>query len=48
VNKAKNLLAEHEGLSESLAFRKIQKLSMDKNKKMKDVANAIILVYGGR
>lgn len=48
VNKAKNLLAEHEGLTESQAFRKIQKMSMDNNKKMKDVANAIILVYGDR
>ncbi len=48
VNRAKSLLAEHEGLTESQAFRKIQKMSMDRNKKMKDVANAVILVYGDR
>jgi AmiR/NasT family two-component response regulator len=48
VNKAKTLLAEHESLTESQAFRKIQKMSMDRNAKMKDVANAVILVYGDR
>ena len=48
VNKAKTLLAEHEGLTENQAFRKIQKMSMDRNKKMKDVANAVILVYSDR
>jgi len=33
VNEAKSLLAEHEGLTESQAFRKIQKMSMDKNRR---------------
>jgi AmiR/NasT family two-component response regulator len=46
INKAKGLLMEHENLSEQEAFRKIQKMSMDKNKRMKEVAEAIILVYG--
>jgi len=45
INKAKGLLMEHEKLSEQEAFRKIQKLSMDRNKKMKEVAEAVILVY---
>lgn len=42
VNRAKALLAEHEGLTESEAFRRIQKISMDKNRKMADVAEAVI------
>ena len=33
----------HEKLSEQEAFRKIQKLSMDKRKKMAEIAEAIIL-----
>jgi len=47
VNRAKLLLAEREDLSEAEAFRRIQKVSMDKNKKMKEVAEAIILLYSG-
>lgn len=42
VNRAKALLAEREGVTEGEAFRRIQKLSMDKNRKMVDVAEAII------
>lgn len=45
INKAKGLLMEHEKLSEQEAFRKMQKLSMDRNKKMREVAEAVILVY---
>jgi AmiR/NasT family two-component response regulator len=48
VNRAKALLIEREGLAEAEAFRRIQKMSMDRNKKMKEVAEAIILVYGER
>ncbi len=48
VNRAKLLLAERENLSEAEAFRRIQKVSMDKNKKMKEVAEAVILLYSGR
>lgn len=43
VEKAKGILMETYGLSESAAFRKIQKLSMDKRKPLKEVADAIIL-----
>ena len=46
ISKAKGLLMEHEKLSEQEAFRKIQKVSMDRNKKMREVAEAVILVYG--
>jgi response regulator NasT len=45
INKAKGLLMEHEKLPEQEAFRKIQKISMDRNKKMKEVAEAVILIY---
>jgi response regulator NasT len=43
VEKAKGILMESYGLTESAAFRKIQKLSMDRRKPIKDVADAIIL-----
>lgn len=43
VEKAKGILMESYGLSEAAAFRKIQKLSMDRRKPIKDVADAIIL-----
>lgn len=46
VNRAKALLAECEGLSEHEAFRRIQKISMDKNKRMVEVAEAIITLFG--
>lgn len=45
VNRAKALLAEREGLSENDAFRRIQKISMDKNKRMVEVAEAIITLF---
>lgn len=45
MSRAKGLLAEREGLTEREAFRRIQKMSMDHNKKMKDVAEAVILLY---
>lgn len=45
VNRAKALLAEREGLSEHEAFRRIQKISMDKNKRMVEVAEAIIALF---
>jgi len=45
VNRAKGILMEHEKLSEQEAFRKIQKLSMDRNKKMKEIAEAVISAY---
>ena len=43
VEKAKGILMEQSGLSEAQAFRKIQKLSMDRRKAIKDIAEAIIL-----
>ena len=43
VERAKGLLMEREGLSESEAFRRIQKASMDRRKSMAEVAEAILL-----
>ena len=43
VDRAKGLLMDQQGLSEAEAFRKIQKMSMNTRKPMKDIAEAIIL-----
>lgn len=43
VEKAKGILMENYGLTEAAAFRKIQKLSMDRRKPLKEIADAIIL-----
>lgn len=44
VEKAKGLLMTNEDLSEAEAYRRIQKMSMKKNKPMKEVAEAIVLM----
>lgn len=46
VERAKGLLMESQHLSEAQAHQRIQKISMDKNKPMKEVAQAIILMLG--
>ncbi len=43
VDRAKGVLMDTQGLSEAEAFRKIQKMSMNTRKPMKEVAEAIIL-----
>ena len=43
VERAKGILMEKHGMTEHDAFRKIQKMSMNTRKPMKDVAEAIIL-----
>jgi response regulator NasT len=43
VERAKGVLMDLHGLKEADAFRRIQKLSMDSRKSMKDVAEAILL-----
>lgn len=45
VDRAKGILMDTQGLTEAEAFRKIQKMSMDKRRPMKDVAEAIILAH---
>jgi two-component system, response regulator PdtaR len=46
VDRAKGLLMESEHLTEAQAYRKIQKISMDKNKSLREVAEAIITMLG--
>jgi AmiR/NasT family two-component response regulator len=43
VERAKGILMDTQGLTEAEAFRKIQKMSMNTRKPMKEVAEAIIL-----
>ena len=45
VDRAKGILMDTQSLSEAEAFRKIQKMSMNTRKTMKEVAEAIILAY---
>lgn len=48
IDRAKALVSEKDGLKESEAYEFIQKTSRDNRKSMVEVANAIILVYGGK
>ncbi len=48
IEKAKGLLMEKEGITEAEAFSRIRKISMDKRKPMKDVAEVIILALEKR
>ena len=45
VDRAKGILMDSQGLSEAEAFRRIQKMSMNTRKPMKEVAEAIILAH---
>lgn len=45
VERAKGILMKEKGLSEKVAFRKIQKSSMNLRKSMRDIAEAIILTF---
>jgi response regulator NasT len=45
VDRAKGILMDTQGLNEADAFRKIQKMSMNTRKPMKEVAEAIILAH---
>jgi len=45
VDRAKRILMDTQKLTEAEAFRKIQKMSMNTRKPMKDVAEAIILAH---
>ncbi len=48
VDRAKGILMDTQGLSEADAFRKIQKMSMNTRKPMKEIAEAIILAHEAR
>lgn len=45
VDRAKGILMDTQGLSEADAFRRIQKMSMNMRKPMKEIAQAIILTH---
>jgi len=45
VDRAKGILMDSQGLTESAAFRRIQKMSMNTRKSMKEIAQAIILTH---
>jgi AmiR/NasT family two-component response regulator len=45
VDRAKGLLMSRDGLTEQEAFRRIQKMSMNTRKGMREIAEAIILTY---
>lgn len=48
VDRAKGILMDSQNLSETEAFRRIQKMSMNNRKPMKAVAEAIILAHQAR
>lgn len=48
IERAKGILMEKEGISENAAYRRIQKLSMDRRKKMVEIAEAIIIAEEAR
>jgi response regulator NasT len=45
VDRAKGILMDTKGMTEAEAFRKIQKMSMDTRRPMKEIARAIIITY---
>ena len=45
VDRAKGLLMDKQNLTESEAFRKIQKMSMNTRRPMKEIAEAVILAH---
>jgi AmiR/NasT family two-component response regulator len=46
IDQAKGLLMSREGLTEAQAYRHLQKISMDKNTPMKEIAEATIVMLG--
>lgn len=45
VDRAKGILMDSQGLTEAAAFRRIQRMSMNTRKSMKEIAQAIILTF---
>lgn len=45
VERAKGVLMDQQGLKEAEAFRKIQKLSMNTRKSMREIAEAVLLAH---
>jgi response regulator NasT len=45
VDRAKGILMDTQGLTEAAAFRRIQKMSMNTRKSMREIAQAIVLTH---
>ncbi|MBI3943294.1 MAG: response regulator [Chloroflexi bacterium] len=45
IDRAKGILMDTQGIREAEAFRKIQKMSMDTRRPMKEIAQAIIITH---
>lgn len=45
VDRAKGILMDSQGMTEAAAFRRIQKMSMNTRRSMKEIAQAIILTH---
>ena len=45
VSRAKGILMDTQGITEAAAFRRIQKMSMNTRKSMKEISQAIILTH---
>ena len=45
VDRAKGILMDTQGMTEAAAFRRIQKMSMNTRRSMKEIAQAIILTH---
>lgn len=45
IDRAKGILMDTEGLTEAAAFRRIQRMSMNTRRSMKEIAQAIILTH---
>lgn len=45
VDRAKGILMDTEGLTEAAAFRRIQRMSMNTRRSMKEIAQAIVLTH---
>lgn len=48
IDRAKGILMDTKGISEAEAFRRIQKMSMNTRRPMKEIAEAIVLTAGGK
>jgi response regulator NasT len=48
VDRAKGILMDTKGLSEAEAFRRIQKMSMNTRRPMKEIAQAIVITAEGK
>jgi len=46
IERAKDILSQEVGISPAEAYRRIQKISMDSRKSMREIAEAIILAFG--